>query len=540
MVNLAELSGDILDQILGGSGINVVKLWTAGSPALNSVIASSCTTWISSTQYEKPEFKKWPRMISELRSLKVLLFLANASPEPIQDISNQVKKLSPALTALYLTFDGASTIFFENPAEMMQTALSGTSGDCWDVAKVFPRLETVRLRESMGTYPFSVSTSSFGIFPPTLLELEWCCRISSITLFSLLPAGLQRLDLVFDDPVAKLSPPQVASLPRGLTSLNKVSVGSADGFARLPSSLRDGFWLADHVRFTPATLALLPPGMQNMFAMHLEFPEEEFRGTGLPWTAALPREIIHLGSYSPCLQLRPSDIEYLPKTLTMLRFAFSDDDWTLKIASVGAEALQKMWPPILSCINLDFLKPISPKFLSVLPDSLTQLVPIHIRSETRELFDGARLPPKLTRLSVLQHSSSEVPQQYNISEPMPLGLKELTMSHVYLSASSLPFLPSGLTALGLPHMTLSSPAEVDMVKSMPKSLTFLEVRSIASAALPIIPSTLKELSVRSITGMVHQTMYIGPQRVTVADQPNSHPLVSNASGRFHYWEPLEE
>lgn len=537
MLELAHLSDQVLASILAFADVEVTLLWFAGDRLLNSKLARCCPFFRSLKAHAGSTVSRWPRLVSEFTTLKTLFIEFYDISEPIDEVAEHFKQLPSTLTDISLKFNGASAIPFNNPAderfyfERPTSATDMRSGNCWSFADKFPQLKHLKLVEPAELLFFSFTTSSFGIFPPALETLCWSGRIVPMTLFSMLPAGLKRLEFGFDSELS-LSVSQVSSLPRGLTHLDYASVADEIAIARLPRSLTFGSFLPSPITLTPSLLAALPPSLDMIYG-EFDIDQPAFQATGRPWTSHLPQTLKQLavGNWA----FTATEIAHLPRTLESLPNA--NVNWsTLQQALVteGAGAMQSRWPPTLTVVRLGLSNGymLNSNLIDCFPRTLKELGGIRL-GNSAILFAAviAGLPPSLECLELACYSSAPV----DITTTLPQQLKELSFSGTALLASSFSKLPRGLTTLDLSSSTLDFAESSSYASHLPPSITTLIFSAIHVSSFSALPRGLVELTTYTVWGeLTDNEMSLLPSSLTalVIRQMDLPPNIKTTSGLF--------
>lgn len=245
MPTLAELSDEVLDQILRDASLSVATLWTAGNRSLNKRIARCCRCVRTDASLKTFTVKKWPRMFSELLSLEVLSLDVQRFNEGLDTLKEQVQRLPPTVKALELRFLFASVLWLDKlhltkvtsilpplryPIQVLPDGSYNSS--CWDLKLHFPLLAKAVFTEKRDTrnlLRWHFSSYSFGIFPPSLTHLEWDAYVEPFMTFANLPKDLTWLD--FGARNTAWFPPTHMDLPPLLVHLNGIPFNNAEYLA---------------------------------------------------------------------------------------------------------------------------------------------------------------------------------------------------------------------------------------------------------------------------------------------------------------------
>lgn len=535
MTELAHLSEDVLEAILDCVDVVAPLLWFAGNRLLNSKMARCCPLFNASLYLGSNRLGEWPRLISEFTSLKRLSIRVYEISAPINEVAASFKQLPPTLTAIYLTFKGASTLPFVNPAEERFYHLDPAqpteyySADCWSFEEKFPRLKQLTLAEPTELLNFCFSTSSFGIFPQSLEHLCWSGHIVPMTLFSLLPSDLKWLDFCFESQLS-LSPAQASSLPRGLVHLDYVTVSDEDAIARLPRSLMSGFFLPSPSTLSPSLLSALPPSLEILYGM-FEISFQEFEAIGRPWTSFLPKNMTQLSvGVHP---FNPSEIAHLPPALReIISLNLNWFSFDRVFNSEGAEVIQKSWPSNLTSVQLSGLLPAN-YLLNYFPPTLKELTGFTVGHRDDFFTDtSVGFPPSLEHLQLYCMSSSAL----KITAVLPLPMKVFNLQGTALSPSSFSMLPRDLVTLLIPNTTVSE--SEDCMSQLPPTITKLLMAGLPASSFSILPRSLTELKTYNISGTVTDDVMsqlpTSMKRVELCDRAYRFPNIKSTSGLLRF------
>lgn len=503
MHTLARLSDEALDQILSWSSLSVATLWMAGDLDFNLRIARCCSCVRTDRRLASSTLKKWPRMLSELRSLRILVLNVASINEDLDTLKEQVQRLSPTIIELEFQFSFASVLWLDNshwthpkdsrsPTEPPTRVVANSPNiACWDLSQWFPILQKATFIENRPNFVWHYSTASMGIFPPTLTHLTWTIALTRHSSLSLLPRGLTSLRLwLFKSRDLEYG---ILDLPPAVTQLDGFNYSSIDDIAALPRTLTAGNWLSNDIPLTPQLLASLPPRMESLTGSHriqpIDFPTH--------WATHLPNFLKTLELSSPTLRL--SDIALLPRTLESLHHIQLDyAHLPSELALLDPQERLLIWPPNLTSISIpkDYSSfprnhdadIINSSDFAMFPSCMTSISGFKVESVQKLLLVLPKLFPHLETLAV--YSSHKKIEYCNIAEFSPC-LRILRLENVALDDSSIRQLPRTLTALTLPHMVIAAGPDVEsFIAALPPSLRMLKLKSFPKADIPKLPSSI--------------------------------------------------
>lgn len=516
MTTLTGLSDEVLDQVLSSSSLSVATLWCAGDLNLNNRIARCCRSVRTDSNLTSYTLQKWPRMLSTLRSLEVLVLDVYRILEGVTALKSKLKSLSPTIKHLELRFVTASmlpleiklpsTLFDPYTRQASQPTLPPVQC-CWDLKIYFPSLSSASFVEKHNhkyCYCLKFPTASLSIFPPTLVTLNWTMELISPSSLRELPRGLTWLD--FGPLRNEFVSDGLLALPPNLTHLNGLALYSLDDIASLPQSLVSGCFIrAEYERnrefpITSSLLKVLPPNMESLRGCVVIAEEILNAHTDGSWAALLPKNLRELELCSPTLT--PIEIAQLPRSLTSLV------DVTLDYAAlkkefkrIGPEAHQ-IWPPNLQAISLvsGWYSCIRSSQLGVFPPTLTTIRAMAVESvQTLLEIASAVLPPNLTSLSVFR-LSSKCEQCSDISTPLPTSWTNLKLGGASLTIPTVRLLPRGLKVLHLSGMRVPKDLCDPFIAALPPGLEELTLEHLHEAGHYKLPKSITSLQFMAAIG----------------------------------------
>ena len=113
-LNLHNFPNDILENIFhqNAASDRVVAMWLCGDRTFNARLSrGACTSFVAHVT----EVLKWPRMLSELKSLRRLVIRAYLLREPIQWMHGEFAKLSSTLEEIRIDFPHATVLVLDSP-----------------------------------------------------------------------------------------------------------------------------------------------------------------------------------------------------------------------------------------------------------------------------------------------------------------------------------------------------------------------------------------------------------------------------------------
>lgn len=514
---LARIPDEILASILEWSSFNVITLWMAGDLSLNTRMARSCVVVRTSPGLRNRTLRKWPRALSNFRSLRILdVEVVRFSGDKIENIVAAIRLLSPLLTELRLNFEKAPQIPLEfsgsppgalpatlkrHPERMMSLL------NYWNIKETFPQLQRLAFleRNSGGNGQFLVPlvTSSFSIFPPDLQELQWSGKLSSNIDLSALPSGLTVLNFTKTDR-NHLQPSDVERLPRTLTSLSGVLLPTIKAIGMLPPLLRAGTWLRSMLPVCPPTsvrslLRRLPPATESI--VHLLIVDSEVSRSGTLWAAILPHSLTELEILQR--SLTTSEIKLLPRTLLrLIRVNLDFEEIMEQFAIQGLEEGRKIWPPKLISVSFaDTPNPVSASALTVFPPTLVECTGLRTALNAC-LLSATDPPPSLTKLVSTHPICYEADLKMNA---LPKTLTWLQLHNISILPSSLKCLPPTLETLIIPSTSIQLEKMACLAADLPRSLETLQLGSIHRLVLCELPPRLVKLTVDQIIGFISES-----------------------------------
>lgn len=504
MGSLARLADQVLDQILGLISLDIATLWVSGDLLLQQKVTRCCRSVVT-TDLGDAKLRKWPFMLSSLRSLETLVLDVKSFDDDLEVLRSKLQVLSSSIKRLELRFIRSSLIVLEDfmfdrrPRQTDKFRLPGytredfsVNNTCWNIKHNFPSLEKVVLGEKEGILLWSFSLASLDSFPPTLTDLEWDVLIMSETACTSIFPALTSLRFVRRNfyhtvPLAKLLP--------NLTHLDGLLLPDVENILRLPKTLKTGNCIEPQEALTPLYMASMPPLLENLGSVSFTAKIAENEFDGVPWTSTLPRSLTEISI--DCLPLTSRLISLLPITLTSILHLKLDFNELVNLArNEGVLAARKIWPPNLTFLSLPEAPP---RNLYILPPSLKSLK-LHV-FKFQEFVDCANtvLPPHLTRL----HCTS-LRTEAKLMVPLPSQLKAITF--VSTDFDDLSRFPRDLEELHLPEMKVNADRHKRFIQTMPPRLKVLSLLSLDNSAIPLLPVNLKEVYIRGKKGLVRLKM----------------------------------
>lgn len=498
MIELKGVGDEVLARILEFVDLQVANLWCAGDAVFNRRIARCCSHVVYRSTHRKSTLTKLPSMLSHLTALRVLAIDVRSLKTPLSGLVKVIQSLSADLAHLELRFPGASLVPLLsslNPSsetESQDTRSPDFCTDCWSVGQYFPRLEKAKFLEEIGTLKIVADTQSFGIFPPSLLELSWTVSFKPTCDFKVLPRGLQALEVgpkqAHDN--SPLDWLMASSLPPGLTYLSGVFLLTDPTPELLPRTISGGDFVGCR-ELTQEFLAGLPKGTQSM----LRAPFVSLRSfTDVSWATFLPKSLTELEIGFP--NLDSSDIKILPRTLTSLKADLIYAELNPLVQSCDRSTVwPQLWPPnltILRCLN-NSAPTADPQ---VYPDTLTELTGLWFPEDIDFTSVAYCLPKGLTHVGLWRHTLPTL----ELSSQLPAHWKTFEMEYGTILLGSLSMLPAELRILGIPWLKLDSAEDVARIAVASPLLDELNIKSIHVAALAALPRSVTHLSVLSIEG----------------------------------------
>lgn len=541
---MTRLADDILSLILELSCLDVVTLWLTGDTTLQARLLRACTAVRTSPALSTLKLRRWPRIISRFRSLRALdINVRNIKKIAIEDLVTEIKRLPPTLTELKLFFPGAPRIPVicnggrQGSILPLQTAhREGPKVQVtyWNVKKHFPLLRKVAFVEkkeaqfiplNAGLIP--LSTASFSIFPPGLLELQWTGKLESTTNLLALPRDLTVLNFS-KSAYNHLSISAVEHLPPALTYLNGVTILTIKSLDRLPKTLRSGDWINGPLlkctpQAMPRFLRSLPPATQSILGK-LKIQNGYFTKLGTWWASMLPSTLTELHVEGRTLYSK--DIELLPRTL--LRLVNVSLDYTELFERSEAEGGTNFWPPQLASIWVEgHTGSASASMFTLFPPSLTELRGIRVSLGTCILSSAEKLPSRLAVFNARYPDFKEV----FLRVPLPPTLRELELENVSISPQSFSMLPRHLVRLTARDTSLAVEKLAPCMTLLPNTLEYLNLGVVQRAALLVLPPNLTTLYAFKIIGNFYDQH--------IQSFPRSLKLISLPAGVTVYPKPSE-
>lgn len=557
----------------------VIKLWACGDSLLTSKLASGVTSVeLRADNRLCNTIPKLLLELRSLRRLS-LTSEGNLLPR-LSDWPSTISRLAPTLTELAVSSPDGPDCLLNHTAESDQNKLQCTLtatphglSRLVDLRAILPNLLSLKIEGwrhmqalDLALLPSSLTSLSVGSIVPDSPEGQLTSTqayLHHFRLMSLLPRSLTTLNAALplsflttdaandENCVAafladwQAAPPSLTHLslplltsggfpslswvPRTVVSCNFVQVTSA---SRPPNerTSRPPNWTLERMR-------TLPPLLESLEILHVI--NSSFSDAGTHWSLELPRRLTSLRTQ---LSLLPSNrIPELPKGLNNLELIQPSRSFDWGYITQHADFA---WPPLKSLLMLADTTRM--EHINLLPKTLTQLrisVEDDINASNPELeIDGSvfppnltsldlafdcpsarkmliistLLPPKITKLFLLDPHNSRIGLESNSVEKLPSALLDLQISPTLLidmtyapSPSFLRFeslqklvlsrwllswsfnvLPRALSILRLMdcHCTIRAPeaANTILCEGMPTSITELEIRAeYSSTRLPL-------------------------------------------------------
>lgn len=497
MHTLAGLSDEVLGLILSWSSLEVATLWMAGDTSFNKRIARSCSSVRTSPSLKYTTLKRWPRMLSDLRSLHTLHIQVYSFSEAYEKIIEKLKTLSATIEELHLFFDRASSV----PGAEWPTRASVRI--CWSMAEIFPRLRKLSMVHEKPSQQStkSISDDSLAIFPATLEELNWSVLTPSVFSFQALPRGLQSLSMDLPGNLHRsFGAAQLATLPPNLTRLIGIRAKDEAELHALPRTLTYGnfSWPT-----CPEHFAALPSHTAEIHGP-IRITGEYISRLSVSWTTLIPQSLKHLSANCP--PLTPQDIEGFPRSLTSLsQISIGYTALSEVMRSEGTRAAQNLWPPALTSLILSVTNnvvDIKAEELVVLPRNLKVLKSLVIDADTKLFNHLSLLPTNLVDLDLVWYTrGSMIPME----SELPSGLTSLRLSGAYIWPPNFSKLPRGLKVLSLPDTSIHEPKWSKYLPRLPPSIEKLRLGRFEVSGLSVLPPSLVKLTVIAIIGQLDDT-----------------------------------
>lgn len=338
----------------------------------------------------------------------------------------------------------------------------------------------------------TLSRAHLSIFPATLTDLTWHAYIGPTCSFSELPDSITALDFAYKENLRTMTHSNFMSLPSDLVSLKGVQFDPRY-LGLLPRGLKYG-----SVRFNPHYINVnfglsldhltdLPPTLETL-ACFIMLGSSIGGITSRVWAPLMPPNLTHLELAMPTLN--PSDIELLPQTITRLK---ASTDTYLPILDKEREKPNRFWPASLTAFEFVSSKSIiSPTAIIAFPRTLLELRSVTVAGVVNDIHRVlADLPPALRIFSM----SMSLKPDIEIRTPLPAPLTSLSFQDFSIAPSSLPMLPSGLTALSIPN-TVFNAGDIEAFP-LPTSLKELHIENLAESSFHSLPPTITLLEMAS-------------------------------------------
>lgn len=424
-------------------------------------------------------------MLSELSALRELEITVDTIDEPVADITECVKKLSPSLEKLRLRFENASEVL-----RMTTASAEGTTPATlhWNVAEVFPKLRQLKISEMEHIRDFEHSDQLLRSLPPSLEEFAWGSDTGHAD-YSLLPQGLTSLGLNTSNS-GWLEPAQSAALPRSLKILLLIGASSLEVVREFPPTLEKAMISSD-LAGTSDCLAALPAPFQELTIR----PGSSFD----EWPLALPKRLTKLTCHD--FILLPDHVALLPRSITSLKQIVIDFEAFIKVLdNEGSAAVHALWPSALTSLTFGrdeehgYFRQFPATKLAIFPPTLTALRRLYVSGEALILDHVADLPASLTDLWVHQANIAK----QSITSPLPTRWKKLRLDRVIIAPEHFAMLPPNLVSLLLSHTPLEKDGCAVAVAHIPRSVAKLDLCRLDEKGFSALPPSLTRL------GLGHQ------------------------------------
>lgn len=510
MTRLAELSDEVLGQILSLASLSVATLWTAGDLALNMRIVRSCRIVATDRSIASQSIRMWPRMLSQLTALSELRIEVYGINEPIDVIKRQLLLLNPRIAHLVLRFQDAQLLFLKNAgyregdlitASSTPSLLKTDADNLWRIGDHFTELRTVIFWADGRLGLLRLSTPFFSIFPPRLTSLGCYGNAEAGILFSALPRGMTSLSWDGSNTSA-LGSDSAASLPPGLTHLDGFPLKKGYALQELPRTLTTGDYSTSFggTLLTPELMAAFPPGTRALQRCYLSM-EDWSKADCVSWATAVPRFLATLDLYAT---LQATDLELLPRTLTsMSNLIFDYSSFVAHMQEVGQEEAYNLWPPNLTSIKTARQESHDASDIYIYPhQNLTYLElqgRSHFRAGDSIVCHPYGVPPHLTTL-IAPHAFSE--SGLEMYDYLPTSLTHIDLGECNIWYDSLSFLHEGILTLALDGMAFDTPELAGYLGYIPSTVVKLAICSIDPEGFSWLPRGLTQLETVSIAGEV--------------------------------------
>ena len=506
---LLQLPPDILAQILSSKhSFLVIQLWKCGDRTLDHLLSNRACIEVDLVDENSWSTSRWPKMLRHLRQLRKLRIIrGHGGLMPMIDLINEIKHLSPTLESLTIEAESAelSLFNFAGPIDSTRqyayefTSYPRGASRIWNIGSFFPRLHTLKLvsferkygedprfqDEDLAALPDTITNLKLyhcelgyepkdcnpSTLPPNLLRLRalksWRTEVSILSL----PSSITELKL-FNDTLC--SPEQAAAIPRGV-----IQLGS-------------------HIYWAPGLLEKLPLGVDKL--RFGQCRELQAYADLQPFWNSLPSHLTEIRMLYALRQrlLRVHEIAALPRTLHTLTLACSFD-WRAMEDGLS----QSAWPPQLHSLRFESSAESLPTGLGAIsyfqcwPRSLT-------RVEAGDFFarfpiDMRHLPQGLRYLQINIHDQKEEWISVDSTGILPPTLTDLTLQTDPILYPRFKY-PDTLLSLDISALADSADDEDPNRIIWPKNLKTLNLQPSHMSTVAMLPSSLKSLTLVSLTG----------------------------------------
>lgn len=371
---LATLPPQIIGEILHSTYCSrlFLPLWFTGDRLLQAKLADGLRD-VSLEGVEPHGARQTfviPPLIANLRHLRSLsLNVARLHLKSGEEAQLLLTRLPQTLETLRLDIvdchqpflnyaAGPSTLV---PASSRTPSGAPTSSRFFDLATLFPRLETLQIGNMFRSPTEPLNASELSVFPNSLTELQLLrLEFASSADFLALPRSLTNLQCRVHWHF--VSPEQSAndwqSAPSALARVYAIEHMDSAGLAYLPKTIC--YESVNGLTGTWKKLASVPPLVDTVAITYVEsadFPTSD-GDTLSNWVATLPRGLLwlDLGFYNPTT-FTPY-IESLPRTVTHITIGNMYDGVTFMEWDVLEDLVERyggadrVWPPTLTGLNI--------------------------------------------------------------------------------------------------------------------------------------------------------------------------------------------
>lgn len=468
-----EVLANILSQKAASNA--VLLMWQCGSRILNKRLSrGGCTSFAASVH----ELIKWPNLLSRLEGLREVSITADVVSESDLDICRNLLKLPSNLSALELSFDGASRLVFET-LNFILLDQSTHPLAYQSLAHRFPLLQRLILRNGdCSKSDLFVAAGQFAFLPRSLTSLSMDHHFPGTLTRDMIPPELTRLSCL--GPYYRL----ISFLPLTLTEVNcPLEFAQLHHFPSLTTLELNSQELRGD------SLSMLPRGLQRLSLKARNIPSDAFV-SGWP---------IRLTSLY-CNSLSTDQLTLLPSTLLWLTVR-ALMNYTQRSKSLSVDAVVALWP--MNLTSLTFKSPISVSVgqLGTFPPLLTTLkrVEIGLKKTCRSIV----FPPRLRHLDFC----CKFPSTRRSLVTLPQLLETLTANCIAYAELVRVYPPNFHT------LRLDSPINCEYLATLPPTLTSLHLHSLETrrpATLRFLPRSLIDLRIVRLPSLVNDFASLPP------------------------------